>query len=122
MRGARELPPAAPDRCSGARGATPAAAAAGEAPYRGSEAQGSLWMVLLATAVVVCGSLEFGTCVRTYSDLAISHITAYIFVYEFHKHTYSGENFNLPFLICFQCGLIVMLCRSGIRHLLKPEL
>ncbi|XP_025794393.1 sugar transporter ERD6-like 5 isoform X2 [Panicum hallii] len=63
MRGARELPPAAPDRCSGARGATPAAAAAGEAPYRGSEAQGSLWMVLLATAVVVCGSLEFGTCV-----------------------------------------------------------
>ncbi|CAN6325139.1 unnamed protein product, partial [Urochloa humidicola] len=42
---------------------TAAAAAAGEAPYRGSEGQGSLWMVLLATAVVVCGSFEFGTCV-----------------------------------------------------------
>ena len=73
MRGARWLPPPAPTGCSGASGATPtaaaaAAAAAGEAPYRGSEAQGSLWMVLLATAVVVCGSFEFGTCVRTYSD------------------------------------------------------
>ncbi|XP_039826634.1 sugar transporter ERD6-like 7 isoform X2 [Panicum virgatum] len=68
MRGARWLPPPAPTGCSGASGATPtaaaaAAAAAGEAPYRGSEAQGSLWMVLLATAVVVCGSFEFGTCV-----------------------------------------------------------
>ncbi|RLN40663.1 hypothetical protein C2845_PM01G15900 [Panicum miliaceum] len=74
MRGARWLPPAAPTGCSGARGATPTAAAVGEAPYRGSEAQGSLWMVLLAAAVVVCGSFEFGTCVRTCSDLAISHV------------------------------------------------
>ncbi|CAL4939564.1 unnamed protein product [Urochloa decumbens] len=67
MRGARWLPPAAPTGCNGARGAAPtaAAAAAGEAPYRyrGSEGQGSLRMVLLATAVVVCGSFEFGTCV-----------------------------------------------------------
>ncbi|KAG2551733.1 sugar transporter ERD6-like 7 isoform X2 [Panicum virgatum] len=63
IRGARWLPPPAPTGCSGASGATPTAEAAGEAPYRGSEAQGSLWMVLLATAVVVCGSFEFGTCV-----------------------------------------------------------
>ena len=68
MRGARWLPPPAPTGCSGASGANPTAEAAGEAPYRGSEAQGSLWMVLLATVVVVCGSFEFGTCVRTYSD------------------------------------------------------
>ncbi|XP_034575047.1 sugar transporter ERD6-like 16 isoform X2 [Setaria viridis] len=63
MRDARWLPPAAPTGCNGARGATRTAAAAGEAPHRGSEGQGSLWMVLFATAVVVCGSFEFGTCV-----------------------------------------------------------
>ncbi|KAL6593787.1 hypothetical protein ACP70R_048688 [Stipagrostis hirtigluma subsp. patula] len=47
---------------NGARGAT-AAAAAGEASCRGSEGRGSLWMVFLSTAVAVCGSFEFGTCV-----------------------------------------------------------
>ncbi|CAN6294994.1 unnamed protein product [Urochloa humidicola] len=65
MRGARWLPPAAPTGCNSTRGVTLTAAAAAaewEAPYRGNEGQGSLWMVLLATAVVVCGSFEFGTC------------------------------------------------------------
>ncbi|KAF8728763.1 hypothetical protein HU200_018041 [Digitaria exilis] len=65
MRGARWRRPAAPTGGNGAGGATPTAAgaAAGEAPYRGSEGKGSLWTVLLATAVAVCGSFVFGTCV-----------------------------------------------------------
>jgi MFS transporter, SP family, ERD6-like sugar transporter len=57
----RWLPAAAPPGVNGARGGIAASgsgagAAAGEAPYRGNEEQGSLWMVFLATAVVVCGS------------------------------------------------------------------
>ncbi|ONL98314.1 hypothetical protein ZEAMMB73_Zm00001d029251 [Zea mays] len=64
----RWLPAAAPPGVNGARGGIAASgsgagAVAGEAPYRGNEGQGSLWMVFLATAVVVCGSFEFGTCV-----------------------------------------------------------
>ncbi|KAF8720949.1 hypothetical protein HU200_023355 [Digitaria exilis] len=64
-RGARWLRPAAPTGGNGVGGATPTAAgaAAGEAPYRGSEGKGSLRTVLLATAVAVCGSFVFGTCV-----------------------------------------------------------
>jgi len=65
---ARCLPAAVPPGANGACGAIAASgagAAAGKAPYRGSKGQGSLWMVFLATAVVVCGSFEFGTCVRT---------------------------------------------------------
>ncbi|XP_066392805.1 sugar transporter ERD6-like 7 isoform X1 [Miscanthus floridulus] len=63
---ARSLPAAVPPGANGACGAIAASgpgAAAWKAPYRGSEGQGSLWMVFLATAVVVCGSFEFGTCV-----------------------------------------------------------
>ncbi|XP_066392141.1 sugar transporter ERD6-like 16 isoform X2 [Miscanthus floridulus] len=63
---ARFLPAAVPPGANGACGAIAASgpgAAAWKAPYRGSEGQGSLWMVFLATAVVVCGSFEFGTCV-----------------------------------------------------------
>jgi hypothetical protein len=87
MRSARRLPPAAPSGCNGARGdtLTAAATATGEAPYSRSEGKGSLWMVLVATAVVVCGSFEFGTCVRTSNSG--------LFVPR--SITSPGENFNL---------------------------
>lgn len=35
------------------------------------DSQGSIWMVLLSTAVVVCGSFEFGSCV-SYSSSSSS--------------------------------------------------
>ncbi|BAF12079.1 sugar transporter ERD6-like 7 [Oryza sativa Japonica Group] len=43
-------------------GAAAAQGQAGAAPHGGA-GEGSLWMVFLATAVAVCGSFEFGTCV-----------------------------------------------------------
>ncbi|KAF0911916.1 hypothetical protein E2562_012740 [Oryza meyeriana var. granulata] len=48
-----------------ARSATALAAAQGQAEAAPSSGagEGSLWVVFLATAVAVCGSFEFGTCV-----------------------------------------------------------
>jgi MFS transporter, SP family, ERD6-like sugar transporter len=61
--GQRWLPPASPDEGKRPHGVA-AAVVAGDAPYGGSKGKGSLWMVFLSTAVAVCGSFEFGTCVR----------------------------------------------------------
>uniref|UniRef100_A0A0E0D0Y1 Major facilitator superfamily (MFS) profile domain-containing protein n=1 Tax=Oryza meridionalis TaxID=40149 RepID=A0A0E0D0Y1_9ORYZ len=57
----RLRPPAAAARGGTAVGAV-AQGQAGAAPHGGA-GEGSLWMVFLATAVAVCGSFEFGTCV-----------------------------------------------------------
>lgn len=38
-----------------------------------SDKDESIWVVLLSTFVAVCGSFEFGTCVRTYFYIMILH-------------------------------------------------
>uniref|UniRef100_A0A0D9VU98 Major facilitator superfamily (MFS) profile domain-containing protein n=1 Tax=Leersia perrieri TaxID=77586 RepID=A0A0D9VU98_9ORYZ len=63
------LAPPQPPPATSRSGTAAVAAAQGQvdgaaAPYGGeAEGEGSLWMVFLATAVAVCGSFEFGTCV-----------------------------------------------------------
>jgi hypothetical protein len=61
--GQRWLPPASSDEGKHPRGVA-AAVVTGGAPYRGIKGKGSLWIVFLSTAVAVCGSFEFDTCVR----------------------------------------------------------
>lgn len=59
----RRLPAAAVEAtCGRTRRATAVAAAQGQAEAENGT-EGSLRMVLLSTAVAVCGSFEFGTCV-----------------------------------------------------------
>jgi SP family facilitated glucose transporter-like MFS transporter 8 len=93
--------------CGRTRRAPAVAAAQGQAAagegIHDSAGKGSLRMVLLSTAVAVCGSFEFGTCVsRTICEsMGISGITS-----------------------CFASGMAMecMICRLGILRRLKLEL